>query len=400
MTLCHLTAILTACLLLAPATTLAKIPHDTIKIGVLQDLPQPFASQTGNGGLVAAQLAASDFATEHLKGDAEILPGVSGGSEQSDLHQVQDWLDKEHVAAVVSSSGLAIDRKLARLLGARHRTLLVATANAGVSDQFCAANTVIWGSGPVPRARALAQVLIPRDGKRWFILGEQDPAGLAQRAALHDAVSAMGADVVGEVEQPVGSGDLSKVMPKLSQVQAQVLALAQGEGALTGTLRHAQLAELRHRVTIAAPSARIGDIDHAGPRDAAGLVVVAPFYWDTDDRTRRFARRWSERMHGRHVTENAVAVYAATLSFLQAAKAVDDVDADKVLVRLRQASIKDTLFGTVTVRSDGWAVHDLTVYRVKPPNQVQRRWDYYAKMDVVPGDRAFPDPSCRTTAGR
>ena len=144
-----------------------------------------------------------------------------------------------------------------------------------------------------------------------------------------------------------------------------------------------------------APYARIAEIDDAGPAATNGLIVVAPYYWD--DRTRDFARRWSDRMRGQHVAENAAEVYAATLSFLNAAKAADDVDAGKMMAGLRRPPIKDSLFGTARIRSDGRVVYDLNVYRVKTPDEIDARWAYYRKVATIPGAQAFSPTACRGT---
>ena len=143
-----------------------------------------------------------------------------------------------------------------------------------------------------------------------------------------------------------------------------------------------------------APYARIAEIDDAGPAATNGLIVVAPYYWDTDDRTRDFARRWSDRMPGQHVTNNAAEVYAATLSFLHAAQAADDVDAGKVLAELRHAPINDSLFGTASIRKDGRVMYHLNVYRVKTPDAIQRRWAYYSKIATIAAAQAFPPTPC------
>ena len=123
---------------------------------------------------------------------------------------------------------------------------------------------------------------------------------------------------------------------------------------------------------------------------AQGLVVVAPFYWNANAQTRRFAQRWDDRMPGAHVTSNAAEVYAATLSFLNAAKAVDDLDAAKVLGELQRAPIKGTLLGDVTVRRDGRVEHDVGVYRVKRPGEIQQRWAYYDQLAMIRGAVAVP----------
>ena len=387
--------IVAAALLLLPLVAQADIPKDKIKIGVLQDLPEPYASLTGNGGIVAAQLAASDFETEHVHGDAEILPGASGNTMEQDIDQVRDWINKEHVAAILSSAGPGVDARIAKMVEKVHATLLIAATDEGVSPKLCSPNVVVWGAGPGARARALAQTLVSRGNKKWFVLSDQTPAALEGQAALHDAVSDAGGQIVGTHDHAVGESDLRKVVSKINQADAQVIALSESEADLVAALRSASMAGLSHQTTLAAPFARIADVDNAGLAPAEGLMVATPYYWDTDDQTRRFAKRWSKRMQAQHVTENAAEVYAATLSFLHAAKAVDDVESSKVVAQLRHAPIKGTLFGTVTVRKDGRVLHDVGVYQVMQQNQVQQRWAYYRKVASVPGDKAFPPSACQ-----
>jgi branched-chain amino acid transport system substrate-binding protein len=126
--------------------------------------------------------------------------------------------------------------------------------------------------------------------------------------------------------------------------------------------------------------------------------VVAPFYWDANAGTRRFAQRWDDRMPGAHVTSDAAEVYAATLSFLHAAKEVNDVEAEKVLAELRRGPIKGTLFGDVTVRRDGRVVGDVGVYRVKRPDEIQGRWAYYDQLAIIPGAAAYPPSVCQAVS--
>jgi branched-chain amino acid transport system substrate-binding protein len=388
-----------ALLLVAPVGSRAKIPGDKIKIGILQDQPEPFATETRNGAVVAAQLAASDFEKEFQKGDGEILAGVTAGSHDAVLAQVRDWLDKEHVDAIVSSSGLLIDRAIAPMVARRHRTLLVTSNEAGGGSTLCSLNAVIWGDGPLARARVLAQALILRGTKRWFVLTDRSPAGLADRAALDKAVAANGGERVGEIDDVDGAAALGGVQARISAAEPRAVVLTQSDGDLVDLIRAAHTMTLPFQTIFVAPNARLADIDQAGPAAAQGLVVVAPFYWDANAETRRFARRWDDRMPGEHVTSNAAETYAATLSFLRAAKAVDDVNAEKVLAELRRAPIKSTLFGDVSVRRDGRVVHDLGIYSVKRPGEVQQRWAYYDRLAIVKGASAFPPATCQTRSG-
>lgn len=390
----HYVLMAAAILLFASPAAHGKIPEDKIKIGVLQDLPQPYASDTGNGGLVAAQLAASDFEKEYLKGDAEILPDTSTGGLEADLAQVRDWLNKEHVAAVLSSASREVNRRIAKMVEERNKTLLIAEAAGTSVENLCTRSAVIWGAGESPRMRALAHALTAEGKRRWFLVAEQSPIGLLSHAALQEVVPAAGGQIVGDIENTIGERKFANVISAIDNSHADVAVLAESDGDLVSVLRKRALTPPHTPVTFAAPYADIHEVDQAGPAIATGLVVVAPYYWNTNDRTRHFARLWEGRMQYRHVTQNAAEVYAAALSFMHAAKAANDVDARKVLPELRRAPIKDTLFGRASVRDDGRVVYDLGVYRVKTPDQIRQRWDYFEKFATVPGAVAFPSSTC------
>lgn len=390
----HLPLLAAVMIVASPAASLAKIPKDTIKIGVLQDMPQPYADRTGRGALVAAQLAAGDFETEHMKGDAEILPGHARTDSDAETKEVKDWLEKEDVAAVISSASAARNRELAKLLQAHHRTLLITSSAEERSAQPCGSNVVIWGAGNQARATALAQVLVPEAGKKWFLVSEQTPAGTATASALKDAVKAAGGQVVGETNTVPGGLDLQQQAQKIEQAGAQVVAVSVAGADLTGALRAAQLSGLTHRATLASPFATEEDVDQAGATAAEGLVLVAPFYWDNNEQTRRFTKRWHEHREATHVSENAAYVYAAALSFMHAARSVDDIDADKVIGELRRGPLDHTLLGKATVGDDGHVRYDLDVYRVKAPGDIRQQWDYLSKIKNVPAAQAFAGDGC------
>lgn len=390
----HVLLVLAMAMLLGLPSARAKIPDEKIKIGVLQDLPGPFAGETGEGGIVAAQMAAGDFETEYLRGDAEILPHVSQDSPDKDLEKIREWLDVEHVAVVISSAPAYVNRQIARMVAKRHVSLLVAATDSDMGGVACMPNVVVWGAGPGARVRALARVMVPRGGKQWYVVAQQTTSGLAQKSAMQKAVSDLGGSVAGSIDHPLGETELHGKTEQIAKSKAQVLALAESENDLIAALRRARLSGLSSQMTLVAPYAQTTDVDDAGPSVAQGLLVPAPFYWDTDGRTRKFALDWSSRMQAQPVTENAAEIYAATLSFLRAAKSVDDISADKVLPALRHAPIKDTLFGTVTVRKDGRVMYDMPVYRVKAPNAVQHRWDYFTRIATVPAAQVFPQQQC------
>ena len=238
-------------LLLGPVTAQGKIPDDKVKVGVLQDLPAPDATGSGSGGIVAAQLAAADFDVHAFKDNAEIIPGRTHGTTDQLLDEVRDSLDKEHVAAVLSSAGPLVDAEIAKMVAQRHRTLLVAVDDEGANGKFCSPNVIVWGAGAMPRTRAIGQAIAPHGDSQWFLLADQSPAGLAGQIALQAAAQAGGGKIVGEADNLVGGADLGKVMPKIAATNAQVVALAETDGDLVEILHGALLAGLPRATTLA-----------------------------------------------------------------------------------------------------------------------------------------------------
>jgi branched-chain amino acid transport system substrate-binding protein len=384
---------LVSLLLALPVATHAAIPSDKITIGILQDLPEPYASETGDGALVAAQLAVDDFETKHFAADGEVLSGNSTGGLKADLDQARDWLEKEHVDAIVSSASARVNQALAKMLQQHHRTLLIAAAAAG-SAKVCGPNVIVWGPGEDARMRALVKVFSAQNKRNWYFVGALNPPGLSSLVALKSALNGQQAKLVGATQYPVGALNFGQAIQAIDQTNADVAVIAESDSDLIDALRGLVLNRPTHSVAFAAPYAQTIDIDEAGPRASAGLVVPAPFYWDTNKTTRAFSREWSNQMRYRHVTENAAEVYAATASFLNAAVAAHDVDAQKVGAALRRTPIPDSLLGPATIRADGRVVYDLNVYRVKSPGTIQHRWAYYDKIATVPGSQVFLPGDC------
>ena len=210
-------------LLIVPSVAQSKIPGDKIKIGVLQDLPEPYASAAGNGGIVAAQLAASDVEKEYLEGDAEILPDTSEGGIGAELDRVREWIEKEHVAAVVSSANTAVNEQIARMVEARHRTLLITGDGADWTDRPCSPSVIVWGTGRAARIRALAQVSASQNKNRWYLVADQNPSGVASEAASRNALASVGGQVVGTTERVVGSRDFTDTISAVDKTNAELV---------------------------------------------------------------------------------------------------------------------------------------------------------------------------------
>jgi branched-chain amino acid transport system substrate-binding protein len=196
--------------------------------------------------------------------------------------------------------------------------------------------------------------------------------------------------VLGSVTHPLGTADFSSYLLQAQASGADVIALGDtGADAINAIKQIAEFNILGGNKTLAALFMQIVDIDALGLNASQGLLLSEAYYWDLNDSTRAWSKRFAERMGGRMPTVNHAATYSATLAYLRAVQAAQTIEGDKVVAQMESAEIEDPLFGPVKVRKDGRAVHTMFVFEVKKPEDSKGRYDYYKLVRTIPADEAF-----------
>ncbi|MBV9755858.1 MAG: ABC transporter substrate-binding protein, partial [Alphaproteobacteria bacterium] len=304
---------------------------------------------------------------------------------------VRKWLDEEHVAAVTDVPNSAVALAINTLMAEKNRVLLASsTATSDLTGKFCKPTTVQWDTDTWAQANGTARGVVQNGGKNWFFIAVDYALGAALERDTAAVVKALGGDVMGDVREPLGTSDFSSYLLAAQNSRAQVIGLATtGADAINLVKQAAEFGIRQGGQTLAGLFLMITDVDALGLKAAQGLILTDPFYWDLNDNTRAFAKRFAARMDGRMPTGNHAGVYSSVLAYLRAAKAADTLDGAKVVEQMRQAPIQDPLFGTVTIRADGRAVHAMHVFRVKSPEQSKGRWDDWQEIATIPPDQAF-----------
>ena len=386
LTLAILGAMLAAALLASQAAR-AQLP-DPLKVGVLNDQSGPFGDQSGRGSVVAAQLAAEDFMREAPDVRVEIVYGDHQNKPDIGSAIVRSWVDREGVAAVADAVNSSVALAVNDVLRERHRAF-VAT-NVGTSDltgRSCAATTVQWTFDTWAFGNSAARTL--KDVGPFFFVGFDYALGAALERDTTEALTRLGGKVAGSVRHPLGTPDFSSYLLQAQSSGAKVIALASTGLDFINAAKQAAEFGVTRTATLAGLFTQITDVDALGTEAAQGLLLTEAVYWDLNDATRAFARRFAERMPGRVPTENQAGVYSSVLAFLRAARLAGTVEGERVVEAMRRAPIEDPLFGTVTVRPDGRAVHAMYVFRVKSPAQSASRWDLYTLVSTIPPELAF-----------
>lgn len=376
--------------MLAALPVRAQLP-DTVKVGVLNDMNGPFADQSGRGSVLAAQMAAEDFAAMGPAGfKVEILSADHLNKPDVGAQIARQWVDQEGADGIADSVNSGVGLAVNQVMREKHRTFLA--TNVGSSDltgKFCAPTTVQWTMDSWAMGSSAARAMMKLGGDSWYFISFDYAFGAALRRDATAMLEKLGGKAVGSVKHPRGTTDFSSYLLQAKSSGAKVVALADTGTDLVNAVKQAAEFGLTPTQKLDALFALIVDVDAIGLKAAQGMIVREAYYWDLTDDTRAFGRRFGEKFGGKMPTSNQAGVYSQVLAYLQAVKAAKSIEGEKVVAELRRAPIADKLFGALTVRPDGRAVHEMHVFRVKSPEQSKSRWDVYEKVATIPAAEAF-----------
>lgn len=369
----------------------AEISNGVVKIGVLNDQSSLYADAAGPGSVLAAQMAVEDFGSlgpglklEVVSADHQNKPDIGSAI-------VRRWFDVDGVDAVLDlpNSGVALAvNEITR--GSRHALLASSTASSDLTGKACSPNTVQWTFDTWSIANATVKSVVERGGASWFFLTADYAFGQALERDGKAAVAANNAKVVGSVRHPIGTSDFSSFLLQAQSSKAKVIGLANAGGDTSTAIKQAsEFGIPQGGQTLAALLVFISDVHAIGLQTAQGLLFTEAFYWDLNDRTRQWSKRFAARNNGKMPTMNHAGVYSSVLAYLNAVKETNSDDGAKVIAKMKERPIQDDLFGAVTVRPDGRAIHDMYLFKVKKPEESKGPWDYYALVNVIPADKAF-----------
>ena len=376
-----------AALLALPAR--AELPA-TLKVGILNDASGPFADASGPGSVVAARLAAEDFMAEAPGLPVEVLQGDHQNKADIGAAIVRGWVDRDGVAAVADAVNSAVGLAVNGIMRDRNRAFVATNvATSELTGKSCAPTTMQWTMDTWANGNVAARAMAGDGGDTWYFLTIDYALGTALERDTTDALRALGARVLGSSRHPLGTTDFSALLLQAQASGAKVVALASTGSDLINAVKQAHEFGLTPRQRLIGLLTQFTDVDGMGLQVAQGLIVSEAFYWDKDDATRAWSRRFAARMGGRMPTANQAGVYSSVLAYLRAVRTAGTIEGAAVMAQLRSAPIEDALFGRVTLREDGRAVHAMHVYRVKRPDQSAGRFDYYEPVATIPAEQAF-----------
>lgn len=384
-------AALTGFALAAPiAAARAQISDDVVKIGVLTDMSGVYSDSTGKGSLVAVQMAVGDYGGKVAGKPIEVISADHLNKPDVGMNIARNWYDNEKVDSIFDVPTSSVALPISALT--REKNKIHINSGGGSSDITgiaCSPNTVHWTFDTYAAANVAGKAMVARGEDTWFFVTADYAFGQALERDTASVVKVNGGKVLGAVRHPLNTADFSSFLLQAQASKAKVIGLANGGSDTTNSLKQAaEFGIAQGGQKIIALLQEINDTHALGVKAAQGLIVSGGFYWDTDDGTRAFSKRFFEKV-GHMPTMMQAGLYSATMHYLKAIEATGSDDAAKVIEKMRATPINDFFAKNGHIRIDGRMVHDMYLYEVKKPNESKGEWDLYNVIATVPGDEAF-----------
>lgn len=371
------------------ATGAAHAEANKVVIGDIDDMSGVYADIIGPGGVEAARMAIADFGGSILGNKIELL--VTDHQNKPDLgsEKFRELADRDGLTMVLGGSNTGVNIAMSTVAKEKKIPFFsIGAAGASLTGKDCTPYTVHYAYDTTALGNGTATTILKQGGKTWFFLTADYAFGTQLQEAAAKVVTASGGKVVGAVRAPLATSDFSSYVLQAQSSGAEVLGLANAGGDFTNSLKTANQFGVTGKMKPAALLAFLTDIHGLGLESAKGLYLTTGWYWDLNDKTRAFAKRFFEKTK-REPTMTQAAYYSATLTYLNAVNAAKTTDPDKVMAELHKAKIDDMFTPSGTIRRDGLMEHEMYIMQVKTPAESKYPWDYYKLVETMSGDQAF-----------
>jgi branched-chain amino acid transport system substrate-binding protein len=367
----------------------SAISGDVVKIGVLNDMSGLYADIGGPGSVLAAQMAVQDFGGTVLGKPIEIVFADHQNKVDVGANKAREWFDTQGVDMITDVTNSGVSLAVAKIAGEKKRVFLsTAGSTIRLTNEDCNAYTVAYVYDTYAMANGTGKAIVKQGGKSWFFITADYAFGHSLESDTAAVVKANGGTVIGHVLQPLNASDLSSYVLQAQASKAQIIGLANAGGDAINTIKTANEFGLTKTQTIAGLLMFISDIHSLGLKTAQGMMLTDAWYWDMNEETRKFGRRFFEKMK-RMPTFDHAGVYSAVTTYLKAIKATGTDDADTIMVELKKTKVNDMFAKNGYVRQDGRMMHDMYLMQVKKPEESKYPWDYYNIKAVIPAEEAF-----------
>ena len=367
----------------------AQVSGDTIKIGMITDLSGVYSDVDGNGGAEAVRMAIADMGgaingkkIEFVVADHQNKPDIAAS-------RAREWFDQQGVDMLIGGTNSGASLAMAKVAREKKKVFIaIGSGTAQLTNEQCSPYTVHYAYDTVALARGTGATMVKQGGKSWYFLTADYAFGQSLEKDTTDVVKANGGSVLGSVRHPLSASDFSSFLLQAQGSKAQVLGLANAGGDFINAVKAANEFGLTKKMKVAGLLVFINDIHTLGLNTTQGLYLTDGWYWDQNDASRAWAKRYFAKMKKQPSMLQA-ADYSAATNYLNAVKTLGSDDADKVMAQLKKTRINDMFTKNGEIRPDGRMVYDMYLMQVKTPKESKGAWDYYKVVATIPGAQAY-----------
>jgi branched-chain amino acid transport system substrate-binding protein len=374
-------------LALVSAPTHAQAP-DKVRIGFVTDMSSLYSDVDGKGGLTAIQMAIDDFGGKVNGLPIELLSADHQNKADIAASKAREWMDTQGLSLLIGGTNSGTGLAMAKVAQEKKRVFIaIGAGTSALTNEQCSPYTIHYAYDTVALAKGTGGAVVGQGGKSWFFLTADYAFGQALENDTSRVVKEKGGTVVGGVKHPLNASDFSSFLLQAQNSKAQILGLANAGGDTINAIKAAKEFGITKTMKMAGLLVFVSDVHSLGLKNTEGLLLTTSWDWNLDDESRKFGKRYFEKMK-RMPTDIQAADYSATMNYLKAVQATKTTDSDKVMAYLKSTPLKD-FYAQGTVRPDGRYVHDMYLMQVKSPAESKQPWDYYKVVSKLPGDQVY-----------
>jgi len=383
--------LITAAFALGAGAAQAQISDGVIKIGVLNDQSSLYADLTGPGSTLAARLAVEDFGAAKKGMKVEVIAADHQNKPDVGSTIARTWYDTDKVDVIVDVPTSSVALAVNQITREKGKAFLVSgAATSDLTGKACSPNTIHWTYDTWMLANGTGSSIVKAGGDSWFFITADYAFGHALERDVEAVVLKNGGKVLGKVRAPLNTQDFSSFLLQAQASKAKVIGLANAGGDTTNSIKQAgEFGITKGGQSMAGLLVFLTEIHGLGLERAQGLTFTETFYWDTNDATRAFTKRFAAANNNKYPTMIHAGVYSAVLHYLKAIEASKTDDGTKVIAQMKAMPTDDPLFGKGSIRADGRKIHPAYLYEVKKPAESKGVYDYYKVRATIPADQAF-----------
>ncbi len=376
---------------LAAGVAHAQVSDNMIKLGVLTDMSSLYTDLAGAGSVLAAKMAVEDSGIEKRGYKVEVISADHQNKPDIGSGIARQWYDVDKVDAILDTPNSGVALAVNQITKDKGKAFLVSgAASSDLTGKACSPNTVHWTYDTWMLANGTGGAIVKTGGDSWFFVTADYAFGHALERDTEAVVLKNGGKVLGKVRAPLNTQDFSSFLLQAQASKAKIVGLANAGGDTTNSIKQAaEFGIVKGGQSLAGLLVFLTDIHALGLPTAQGLIVTNTFYWDQNDASRAFAKKFAAGNKGIHPTMVHAGVYSSVLHYLKAVEALKSDDGTKVIAKMKEMPTDDPLFGKGSIRVDGRKIHPAYLVEVKKPSESKGPWDYYKVRSTIPADQAF-----------